>query len=63
MPSRYRLRQCGGLTILTCTAQGNLVDAREKAPPKWAGLTDLLVYLYDVVTVAIVIGEGIVAWV
>lgn len=55
--------QRGGLTILTGTAQGNLVDAREKAPPIWAGLTDLLVYPYDVVTVAIVIGEGIVAWV
>lgn len=27
------------------------------------GLTDLLVYSYDVVTVAIVIGEGIIAWV
>lgn len=48
---------------MTGTAQGNLVDAREKAPPKWAGLTDLLVYPYDVVTVTIVIVEGIVAWV
>lgn len=45
-------------------AQRNLVDVREKAPPIWAGLTDLLVYPpYDVVTVTIVIGEGIVAWV
>lgn len=35
----------------------------KKAPPKWAGLTDLLVYPYDVVTVTIVIGEGIIAWV
>lgn len=52
-----------GLTILTGAAQRNLVDVREKAPPIWAGLADLLVYPYDVVTVAIVIGEGIVAWV
>lgn len=50
-------------TILAGTAQGNLVDVREKAPPKWAGLTDLLVYSYNVVTVTIVIGEGIVTWV
>lgn len=50
-------------TIFAGTAQGNLVDVREKAPPKWAGLTDLLVYFYDVVTVTIVIGEGIVTWV
>lgn len=35
----------------------------KKAPPIWAGLTDPLVYPYDVVAVAIVIGEGIVAWV
>lgn len=52
-----------GLTILSGVAQRNLVDVREKAPPIWAGPIDLFVYLYDVVTVAIVIGEGIVAWV
>ena len=48
---------------MTGTAQGNLADVREKAPPIWAGLTVLLVYPYDVVTVTIVIGEGIIAWV
>lgn len=52
-----------GITILARAAQRNLVDVKEKVPPIWAGLTDLLVYPYDVVTVAIVIGEGIVAWV
>lgn len=46
----------------SCCAK-DLVDVKEKVPPIWAGLTDLLVYPYDVVTVAIVIGEGIVAWV
>lgn len=48
---------------MTGAAQRNLVDVREKAPPIWAGLTDLLVYPYDVVAVAIVIGEEIVVWV
>lgn len=48
---------------MTGAAQRNLVDVGEKAPPIWTGLTDLLVNPYDVVTVAIVIGEGIVAWV
>lgn len=50
-------------TILAGTALRNLVDVREKAPLKWAGLTDLLVYPYDVVTVTIVIGKGIITWV